>query len=1790
MSGTSPGEDRSIQIGQDANGNAIITGDGNVVIFQTARVIREEAVATVTAVGPNPYKGLLAFSEEDANDFFGREKQVATLWDKLRALLDATAGHDGNCRLLAVLGPSGSGKSSVVRAGLIPELARRPLPGYKQARVAVFTPGTHPIEALAGRLAHIATNDPVPVAKTREFSEELRLSTASGTYDGLRRIATQLPNVGVQPLYILVDQFEELYSICRDKDEQQQFINNILDAAADRSGYVSVILTLRSDFLGETSTHRLLNNIISQQNVIVPVMEVDELRRAITEPAKRSGYPLDDATVELLINETKDREGTLPLLQFALTRIWEGLEQGVQPAVTLQKMGGVGGALAAEARRIYESLPPKDQQTARRVFLGLVQLGEGTRDTRRRVALTKLMSYADDPEHVDAVINRFCSRDTRLVTVSAEDGTETVEVTHEALFDHWEMFRKWLDESRDDVRFHQRLDEAADNWKDQGRPRGSLWRPPDLDRLRKFQERCGSDMTLLQKDFFEASRKAQDRRRYGKFAAVIGLVVIAVLMALLAGVAIIHKDLAEKTAERLEIALQQAGREKRRALDAKKLADQERNKALAYLCGNKARELWRSPDCVGRKLEQAILLGTESLQRLHTSDEVGRLVRDGLNCLPPRAARYNGEGVAAVWFDEEGKVLLTAHHDQADSTGTVTIRAANTVYPCKTCTEESTEVKVGPAKQLAVSANRDRIATLQSPESVVVWDVPSGRKTPIMIELGKKTADVSFALSGNGKMVAIVAAFKQLKTSPDVRTSEEAESDSEGPADHKGPKSQAYQGGQVKVWDTMSESPKEVLKVDDNADTAVALSGDGTHVAVGDVSGHIRIWRIADKKQLRDFRHTWSRGGGASKIVGVALDWDAKYVAAQTETGIIKIWRLEGDRPREIRRFRAEKAQGQVARAPLALGRYGFAAHQIEHTDAGTPGAKGTCIKYWRKGTHERLLANMTSDDNALIREARRRISQGLSREEWEDLVGVVPTEYVSADSGKIVGDPRKDKDLIAAAREDRLDPMEELVRQGANINATDDDGWTPLMYAVSADHKETAVSLLKHGATPDALNHRGLSALMIACMKGHKSMVDLLLKNGASPAIEGSGSQTALMMAALGGDVGIVDRLLAEPTLPKSHRDDALLLVIQHGRSSEVIPLLVNMGAALDTKARGRQAFRAAAAKGDFITVKLLLEKSIDSNARDTRGNTAMMLASQKGKSEVVRFLLEKGADINVRNIDGFNALSFASQNGHIEVVRMLLDKGADVNAASTDGFTALTRASQNGHIEVVRMLLDKGAYVDAKTVYCSTPLAWASEKGHVEVVRILLDKGADVNARNDKGGSPLSLASDKGHLQVVEMLLDKGADVNARNIYGASALTYAAQNEKSDVVRVLLERGANTNVTNEKGSTPLIVAASKGYLEVVRMVLDKGADVNVKTISGTSALVYAARNGKSEMVKALLERGADINLTGPNGSTSVIMAAEKGHLEVVQMLLDKGADVNAKNAYGTSPLGYAAQNGKSEVVKVLLERGADINTTNHKGSTPMTVAAGIGHVEVVQMLLDKKADVNTRNVYGASPLTYAAQNGKSQVVELMLGTGADVNATNQKGSTLLLLASENGHLDVVRMLLDKGADVNAKNVFGSNPLVYAAQNGKSEVVKALLERGADTGATNARGATPLLLAAYNGHLEVVRMLLEKAADVNTKTIYGSSALVHAAKNGHFKVVKALLENGADTGATNEKGATPLALAAEKGHHKVVKALLDKAADCHVEDANGETALAKAHREGHDSVVELLKKHGAER
>jgi energy-coupling factor transporter ATP-binding protein EcfA2 len=363
----------------------------------------------------NPYKGLRAFTEADAADFFGRETLVARLLTRLR-----DGGRDG--RFLAVVGASGSGKSSLVRAGVLPALRAGALPGSEAWFVVTMTPGSAPFDEFAAGLRAVAVDPPADLA-----------AELAGAADGLAAVATRVLPEAAGELLIVVDQFEEMYTLAEDEHERAAFVDRLVAAVTAPDSRVRVILTLRADFYDRALAHGGLVELLQSGTELVGPLTAEQVERAVAGPAERVGAVVEPGLVAQMSADVGEHATALPLLQYALTELFDHRRDGTLSAAVYRDVGGVAGALARRAEELYDGLPEPAQAAARQLFLRLVTPGEGTGDTRRRVARAELLALPPDRAAVLAAVEAFGA--ARLLSFDRDPGTRapTVEVAHEAL-------------------------------------------------------------------------------------------------------------------------------------------------------------------------------------------------------------------------------------------------------------------------------------------------------------------------------------------------------------------------------------------------------------------------------------------------------------------------------------------------------------------------------------------------------------------------------------------------------------------------------------------------------------------------------------------------------------------------------------------------------------------------------------------------------------------------------------------------------------------------------------------------------------------------------------------------------------------------------------------------------------------------------------------------------------------------------------------------------------------------------------------------------------------------------------------------------------------------------------------------------------------------------------------------------------------------------------------------------------------------------------------------------------
>jgi len=410
------------------------------------------------APGITPYKGLLYFDETDTDLFFGREVLTEHLAKHVMAL-----AMDASNRFLAVVGASGSGKSSLVRAGLAVALKRA---GWD---VRVFNPTTNPLRILETNLSLIRKN-------------------------------------GIERALILVDQFEEVFTLCRDEIERIAFIEKLLSSAKDKSKKITVVIALRADFYSHCAQYPLLRQAVAAEQEYIGQMTAQELRRAIEEPAKRGGWEFEPGLVDVLLNDigaqgtSEPEPGALPLLSHALLATWERRSGRTFTLDGYRTSGGVRGAIAETAESVFnDQLNQSQQELARDVFLRLTELGEGTEDTRRRAGLNELVRQSAEAAQLRAVLNTLA--EARLITLNED----SAEVAHEALIREWQRLHEWLTQDREGLLLHRHLTESTHEWERRGHDPAELYRGARLAQAREWASAYAEKLNAPERAFLEAS-------------------------------------------------------------------------------------------------------------------------------------------------------------------------------------------------------------------------------------------------------------------------------------------------------------------------------------------------------------------------------------------------------------------------------------------------------------------------------------------------------------------------------------------------------------------------------------------------------------------------------------------------------------------------------------------------------------------------------------------------------------------------------------------------------------------------------------------------------------------------------------------------------------------------------------------------------------------------------------------------------------------------------------------------------------------------------------------------------------------------------------------------------------------------------------------------------------------------------------------------------------------------------------------------------------------------------------
>ncbi len=493
-----PAGDKTYNLSGDFRG-AILNIESTFVNSSTAQDIE----GLPPEPGTPPYKGLQFFDEADAEHFLGREALTARLSERLR-----------ETRFLAVIGASGSGKSSLVRAGLVPALRRgKPLAdgalppaGSDQWLIRVLTPTTHPLDALA--VALLPDAEPTAVTTLRD-----RLAAEPGA---LAAVTPDLLGTAHPQLLLVIDQFEELFSLSRHEEERQAFIDNLVTAVAGDAPVadgapVRVVIVLRADFYDRCAQYEGLRELVSRRQEYIGAMSRDELFRVIVLPAARDDWKIQEGLVELMLDDVGDEPGALPLLSHALLETWQRRRGRTMTLSGYKESGGVRGAIAKTAETVFrQRLTAAQQPIARMIFMRLTELGESvdseTPDTRRRALFSELITRATDVPTLEAVLNILVDSRLVMTDVIPPGEVKVVEVCHEALIREWPTLRDWLNQDRQGLIRHHQLTADVNDWLNLNRDPGALYRGAKLEQALTWTADPPDPLSVVETEFLDASR------------------------------------------------------------------------------------------------------------------------------------------------------------------------------------------------------------------------------------------------------------------------------------------------------------------------------------------------------------------------------------------------------------------------------------------------------------------------------------------------------------------------------------------------------------------------------------------------------------------------------------------------------------------------------------------------------------------------------------------------------------------------------------------------------------------------------------------------------------------------------------------------------------------------------------------------------------------------------------------------------------------------------------------------------------------------------------------------------------------------------------------------------------------------------------------------------------------------------------------------------------------------------------------------------------------------------------
>jgi serine/threonine protein kinase/WD40 repeat protein len=775
-------------------------------LVESAAHAETEGLSTL-AVAPleleNPYKGLRAFEQADADDFFGRDQLVGELIDSV--------GDDG-LHFLALIGPSGSGKSSVVKAGLIPALRAGQLPDAQDWFTVEMVPGPDPFRELETALQSVAVN-PVDNVFHRLTKDQFSLAVI---------VEQILPQDRPTQLLLLIDQFEEVFTLVESETTRRQFLAS-LNTAVQAASRLHIVITLRADFYDRPLYYEGFSSLIRRRTEVILPLSTQELKRAIENPAGCLGLIVQPELVTAIIADVSKQPGTLPLLQYALTEVFELREGYLLTLEAYRAIGGLTAALARRAEEIYSDMDRDSQELTRQLFLRLVSLDGDSEATGRRLRWSTLASLSDDQALIKKIRDTFVT--ARLLTMDKDPKTRepTVEVAHEALLREWLRLDKWMDTSREDIHIQRRLNVVVGEWLQADKDDGYLLTSSRLIQFEEWTSSANLHLTREEREFIDVSlaertaRQAADqlrlerekmleRRTRNRLRVLVVVFATATIFGLLLSqFALGQQQIAESRLHKIQLLA---------VTDRVGLALDDDNPELALALLSSINE---PPGTLPVQTQQMFYRAAYTpgarLVLNHHGDSVigialspdGKLAASSSGQINPLGA--NVDNAVSIWNPMTGEELF---HLTVDDNG-----PDNTVAG------------------IAFSPDGTLLAAASADHSIYLWNVETG--TLVRRLEGHNDWAVRVAFTPDGQTLISTSGNFLLTALPIP---------SFGTADTS-----------VRAWDVATGEQIRIFGSEDDGHNApvmsLAISPDGINAVTGDADGTIIVWNIATGEEIR---------------------------------------------------------------------------------------------------------------------------------------------------------------------------------------------------------------------------------------------------------------------------------------------------------------------------------------------------------------------------------------------------------------------------------------------------------------------------------------------------------------------------------------------------------------------------------------------------------------------------------------------------------------------------------------------------------------------------------------------------------------------------------------------------------------------------------------------------------------------------------------------------------------------------------------------------------------------------